>query len=147
MRCWAGVAKKERRERRRTRREDRRESKTRTTIWVSYWLLPGRLSVTPTIHLLLLLSCYLRFRNATTTYHSLTSCKSLSLALIGMHANVIRRSRGKETRMGNEREREWHKHRNNVSLVSKVYGIYRVPLINKWLTFRFVMWARVHVRV
>lgn len=58
------------------------------------------------------LSCYLRFRNATTsylpltTYHSLTSCKSLSLALIGMHANVIRRSRGKETRMGNERERE-----------------------------------------
>lgn len=64
------------------------------------------------------LSCYLRFRNATTTYHSLTSCKSLSLALIGMHANVIRRSRGKETRMGNEREREWHKHRNNVSLVS-----------------------------
>lgn len=93
------------------------------------------------------LSCYLRFRNATTTYHSLTSCKSLSLALIGMHANVIRRSRGKETRMGNEREREWHKHRNNVSLVSKVYGIYRVPLINKWLTFRFVMWTRVHVLI
>ena len=51
VRCWAGVAKKERRERRRTQREDRRESKTRTTIWVSYWLLPGRLSVTPTIHL------------------------------------------------------------------------------------------------
>lgn len=54
------------------------------------------------------LSCYLRFRNATTTYHSLTSCKSLSLSLSLLLAcmQTLLEDREVRKRVWGARERE-----------------------------------------